>query len=187
MRRDYGQECTRELVEAVARQLATRSVRDSDFPETPAVNEEDTFVVVQGGSNRNVQIGTLLSQLNTWLDIDAIKDKLKDLNIQYNTTEYWTNKRGFVPKAGEIIIYSDYAVLHSAQGDITVPGIKIGSGNGYVQDLAFVGDYEASVMMDHIADATVHTTAAEKAFWNRKLNVNDASEVVEETLVFNRN
>lgn len=187
MRRDYGPECTRELVEAVARQLATQSVRDSDFPETSAVNEEDTFVVVQGGSNRNVQIGTLLSQLNTCLDIDAIKDKLEDLNIQYNTTEYWNNKRGFIPKAGEIIIYSDYAVIHSGHGDITVPGIKIGSGNGYVQDLAFVGDYEASLLSAHIADSNIHTTAAQKNFWNRKLNVNDASEVVEETLVFNRN
>lgn len=115
------------------------------------------------------------------------KQKLDSIGIHYNTTHYWDCLTGYIPKAGEIIIYSDYQTIESGGYTTYIPGIKIGSGNGYVQDLAFIGNNDTNLIAQHMADNTRHVTAAERAFWNNKVNVNDASEVVEENLIFNRN
>ena len=117
----------------------------------------------------------------------ADKEKLDKLGISYNTTHYWNMMGGFIPKAGEIIIYSDYRKVVVDGKTVNIPGIKIGTGNSYVQDLAFAGSSDTEIIAAHIDDAIVHITAAERAFWNNKLNVNDLKEVVEESLIFNRN
>lgn len=117
----------------------------------------------------------------------ADKEKLDKIGISYNTTRYWNMMGGFIPKSGEIIIYSDYRVVMVDGRRVEIPGIKIGTGNSYVQDLAFVGGSDTEILAAHIDDMVVHVTAAERAFWNNKLNVNDRQEVVEESLVFNRN
>ena len=114
------------------------------------------------------------------------KAKLDDIGIQYHTTEYWNNERS-IPDEGEIIIYSDYKTIERDGVSINVPGIKIGSGNAYVQDLAFIGEAEAKDLLSHVSDAAAHTTEAEKHFWNRKLNIDDNSEVRDGVLIFNRN
>lgn len=72
-----------------------------------------------------------------------------------------------------------------------IPGIKIGSGNAYVQDLAFVDEDVRDRLMRHIADTDVHVTSAEKAFWNHKVDIDDAYDITRatleaETLVFTR-
>lgn len=116
------------------------------------------------------------------------KAKLDSMGIHYNTTHYWNCLVGYIPKAGEIIIYSDYKTVDVEGQTKYVPGIKIGTGNAYVQDLAFIlGNEDAEVFFEHIEDAVRHITDEERAYWNNKLNVDDNSEVVEETLVFNRN
>ena len=115
------------------------------------------------------------------------KVKLDSIGIHFNTTEYWNNQIGYVPESGEIIIYSDYKTIQRDGVSVLVPGLKIGSGNGYVQDLAFVGESEAEGLLNHISDTAMHTTTAEKLFWSRKLNVEDSQEVSGETLIFNRN
>ena len=112
------------------------------------------------------------------------KRKLDQIGIQYHTT---------IPKAGEIIIYSDYQTATIDGHTVYIPGMKIGSGNGYVQDLAFVtsggggGGADEQLLLDHIADTIAHCTQAEKDYWNNKLNVTDTQEVIGESLVFNRN
>lgn len=115
------------------------------------------------------------------------KEKLDAIGIHYNTTHYWNCLTGYIPAAGEIIIYSDYDVVTVDGVTKYVPGIKIGSGNGYVQDLAFVGDNIIADLTEHIEDNIRHLTAEERAFWNNKLNVDDSAEVLNETLIFNRN
>jgi hypothetical protein len=117
----------------------------------------------------------------------ADKEKLDKLGISYNTTHYWNMMGGFIPKAGEIIIYSDYKKVTVDGKKVNIPGIKIGTGNAYVQDLAFIGEADSEALLSHIADAAAHTSSLEKQFWNNKLNVDDAAEVVNETLVLNRN
>lgn len=113
------------------------------------------------------------------------------IKLKRDTTDNWNHARGFVPLDGEIIIYTDYkSITEEINGDnvITwVPGIKIGDGQTYVQDLPFVDKELRQELLEHINDANAHVTAVEKTFWNNKLNVNDYSEVIEGELIFNRN
>lgn len=117
-------------------------------------------------------------------------DKLKIDTLQevmYATSSYWETCRGYIPAQGQIIVYSDYKTYEKDGKTITVPGIKIGSGNAYIQDLAFIDEALVNDLLMHINNNNVHVTPEEKAYWNNKLNVTDAREVVGETLIFNRN
>ena len=121
-------------------------------------------------------------------EFDALVESLPDISgIKCETTEYWNNAIGYIPEPGEIIIYSDYQTKEVDGQIINIPGIKIGSGNGYVQDLAFLNQDLADALYDHITNVSIHATPEEKRLWNNKLNVDDNAEVVEENLIFNRN
>lgn len=119
--------------------------------------------------------------------INLLPGQLGAIGIYWGTTEYWNGRTGYIPEAGTIIVYTDKSTKEVGGETVAVPGIKIGSGNGYVQDLAFIGDAESEILYAHIADSGIHVNSTEKGFWNRKLNVDDNMEVVEESLVFNRN
>lgn len=117
------------------------------------------------------------------------------IQMKRDTSQNWNNARGFVPLDGEIIIYTDYKTItqlvNGVQVTKNVPGIKIGDGNAYVQDLPFIDDELREALMAHITNADVHVTLNDKAFWNNKLNYDNTlesgGELVGETLVFNRN
>ena len=105
-----------------------------------------------------------------------------------DTTANWNAARTFIPMRGEIIIYTDYGTMDDGYGNvINVPGIKIGDGNAYLIDLPFVGnDVRYQILTElraHTENTEIHVTAAEKTFWNNKLNytINDGN------LTFNRN
>ena len=108
-------------------------------------------------------------------------------DIGYNTTEYWDNLTGYIPAEGEIVIYSDHSSKEVDGETVYIPAIKIGTGNAYVQDLAFIDEDISNMLMDHINDMIRHITEEERLYWNNKLNVNDLQEVSEEVLIFNRN
>ena len=122
------------------------------------------------------------------------------IKLKRDTTANWNNARGFIPLQGEVIIYEDYETKTytvEEYGEIVtktvnIPNIKIGTGNAYVQDLAFVDEKTRTMLLDHIHNQDIHTTLAEKLFWNNKINVDDAEEQIsgeleDETLVLNRN
>ena len=122
------------------------------------------------------------------------------IKLKHDTTENWNNAVGFIPMAGEVIIYDDYQTKtweeqeygETVTKTVNIPGIKIGTGNAYVQDLAFVDNDLRDTLLNHIRNQEIHTTLAEKLFWNNKINVDDAyeqihDELVNETLVLNRN
>ena len=113
------------------------------------------------------------------------------IKFKRDTTENWNAARGMIPLEGEVIVYNDYAtktkVIDGEEQVIKIPAIKIGDGKAYVQDLPFVNDYLRDQLLNHINNPEIHVTMAEKLFWNNKINVNDASEVVNEALIFNRN
>lgn len=92
-----------------------------------------------------------------------------------NTAEGWAAMGDYVPKAGEICLYSDAAK------------IKIGDGSAFIADLPFIGEQDIQTLREalqrHMEDMTVHVTEREKEFWNNKLNY----EVSGDTLVLNRN
>ena len=114
------------------------------------------------------------------------------IKLKRDTTANWNNAHGFIPLQGEVIIYTDYKTIEVNGVTKNIPGIKIGSGNAYVQDLAFVDDELRDTLMTHIENAELHTTLQEKLFWNNKINVDDAEEQIygeleDETLILNRN
>ncbi len=117
-----------------------------------------------------------------------------------DTTANWDAAIGFIPLPGEIIVYTDYETKtyeveeygETVTKTVNIPNIKIGTGNAYVQDLAFVDQRTREILLEHIRNQDVHTTLAEKLFWNNKINVDDAEEQItgeleDETLILNRN
>lgn len=122
------------------------------------------------------------------------------IKSKHDTTENWNNAIGFIPLAGEVIIYDDYQTKTWAEQEYgetvtktkLIPGIKIGTGNAYVQDLAFIDEDLRDMLLAHINNTEIHTTLAEKLFWNNKLNTDDSydithGELQDETLILNRN
>lgn len=120
--------------------------------------------------------------------------------VRTDTTANWESASGFIPRKGEVIVYEDYQTKtytveeygEQVTRTVNIPAIKIGTGNAYVQDLAFVGDDIRDRLMSHINDMNLHVTLGEKAFWSNKINVDDAydiahGELEDETLVLNRN
>ena len=128
-------------------------------------------------------------------------DKLNTrIQLKRDTTENWNNAKGFIPLPGEIIIYTDYETKtytveeygETVTKTVDIPNIKIGTGNAYVQDLAFIDEKTKDMLLDHINNQEAHVTLADKLFWNNKLNVDDEydisyQELYDETLVLNRN
>ena len=108
-----------------------------------------------------------------------------------DTTVNWNAAIGFIPLQGEIIIYTDYKTIEKEiDGELKVvqiPGIKIGDGRAYVQDLPFIDEELRDKIMMHINNPNIHVTLQEKLFWNNKLNVDDNAELVDGALIFNRN
>ena len=122
------------------------------------------------------------------------------IRSKHDTTENWNNARGFIPMPGEIIIYDDYETKTYTVEEygelvtktVNIPNIKIGTGNAYVQDLAFVDQRTREILMEHINNQEIHTTLQEKLFWINKINIDDSNdilhdELVDETLILNRN
>lgn len=114
------------------------------------------------------------------------KAKLDALGIFYGSTEYWNSQRMFVPPAGTIIVYSDYTTVDIDGVSTPIPGIKIGSGNAYVQDLTFISGGNNEAIEEHINDSVIHITAKDRLRWDNKLEIDDNEEVVEEALVIRR-
>ena len=114
-------------------------------------------------------------------------DQLRTPNV--HDTEYWEEHSTYVPKKGEIIVYSDGETTTVEGQMVDVPKVKIGTGNDYVGQLPFVGQHTSDTLDEHIADAVRHITSTERALWNSKLNISasQAEHYVNETLIFNRN
>lgn len=121
------------------------------------------------------------------------------IQSKHDTTENWNKASGFIPKAGEIIIYDDYEIKTQPveiQGEVVnetiwIPNIKVGTGNAYVQDLPFVDETVRDILLEHIHNQNIHVTLSDKQFWNNKINIDDAyaqinRKLENETLVFNR-
>jgi len=112
----------------------------------------------------------------------------QDLQIvSENTTAGWNSNPQYLPKAGEICIYTDYMTIQDDMGnDVTYPGIKIGDGNSYLIDMPFVGDDTRYLLLrrlqEHENDAVVHVTQHDRDFWDNKLNY----DVNGETLILTR-
>lgn len=101
--------------------------------------------------------GVTLSGNMSMSDIKAVYD---------DTTVNWNSHIDFIPSAGAIVIYSDYA---ETEDGVKIPNIKIGDGLAYLIDLPFVADDLREIVMSHIISSTMHITAAERNSWNNKV------------------
>ena len=113
------------------------------------------------------------------------------IQFKRDTTANWNNARGFIPLAGEIIIYNDYKTIQKEIDEemktILIPGIKIGDGKTYVQDLPFIDEELRDRILAHINNNDVHVTVMDKLKWDNKLNVDDNQEIIDGALILNRN
>lgn len=94
-----------------------------------------------------------------------IKQYIADTEVTkvlYADTATWNSQAQLVSQQGYIYIYSDHQ-QDSSGNDI--PGIKVGDGNAYLIDLPF----STKLIDEHIADAVIHITSAERDFWNNKV------------------
>ena len=89
----------------------------------------------------------------------------------YDTKENWDSIPSFIPKKGQLIVYTGY-------------GVKIGDGNAYLIDLPFAEETLYNQLTEHVNNNDIHVTAEKKEFWDNKLNI--VSNIVDETLVFNK-
>lgn len=107
-------------------------------------------------------------------------------NIMIGTTAEWSQHSSYIAPTGTICIYTDHGTYTENETVITVPGIKVSDGRAYIDDQPFVGDDVAAAIRNelntHINDNVRHITAAERTFWNNKLNC----DIVGEELQLNR-
>lgn len=102
--------------------------------------------------------------------------------VLYNTKEGWNAQSSLVAEEGTIYIYSNYSTKVVDGITKNVPGIKIGDGTSYLIDMPFMNEDFTDQLMNHINNALIHVTPAEKTFWNNKSSAfMDPS--TEETLV----
>ena len=102
-------------------------------------------------------------------------------NVHLDITANWNAQPRLVAEAGHIYVYTD----HSQVGGEDIPAIKIGDGNSYLIDMPFA-DENAKTLLDHINDTDVHTSLAERAYWNNKVTC-FLSAADNENLVFSKN
>lgn len=112
-------------------------------------------------------------------------NRIDGARVYPDTTENWNNAIGYIPKQGDIIVYTDRDRIETDGEEVLIPGVKIGTGVNYLSDILFIDAATIKALSDHINDRTVHITQNERNFWNNKLNVE--VEVTDECLAFNRN
>lgn len=111
--------------------------------------------------------------------------KLQSNNLVYQTktTAQWNSNPSYPSKKGTLYIYSDYQIVEKDGEEIYLPGVKLGDGNAYLIDLPFLNTSQNNEQfLNHINDMTRHITAAERQFWNNKINV----QIKSENLILNR-
>ena len=124
----------------------------------------------------NVEVGTTYHNELHNLDFEH-SGHTGFAGIKIGTKQEWDRQPTYVPDRGVIIVYTD--------GENGKPAIKVGSGNNYLVDLAFVNEGIADILNEHILNNEIHITQEERERWNHKINVVDTPS--DGLLVLNRN
>lgn len=99
---------------------------------------------------------------------ELITDKVESLRT-VKTVNEWANLRDYVPKKGEIIVYSNYRTTEELGVVKVIPAIKIGDGTSTVQNLQFINNSDklahkltiGSHVYDGSADVNVNQYSGE--------------------------
>lgn len=103
-----------------------------------------------------------------------------------NSKENWDLNPNFLSEKNVLYIYTNYAIINKDDKKIAIPGLKIGDGKSYLIDLPFVNDSSNfnEILIDHINNNVIHISAADRLFWNNKLNLTLREQ--EQNLILNR-
>lgn len=101
-------------------------------------------------------------------------------SVHVDTTAHWNAQPSLIGQAGHIYVYTDKDIVDG----VAIPAMKVGDGNSYLIDNPFV-DANAQEVYEHINNAEIHITSAEREFWNDKVTCFLSSDN-EETLVFTK-
>lgn len=103
-----------------------------------------------------------------------------------NSKENWDLNPNFLSEKNVLYIYTNYAIVNKNDKEIAIPGLKIGDGKSYLIDLPFVNDSSNfnEILIDHINNNVIHISAADRLFWNNKLNLTLREQ--EQNLILNR-
>ena len=107
--------------------------------------------------------------------------------VSENSTSGWGQNPGYIPRAGEICIYTDHKTHTDESGNlVNEPDIKIGDGQVPIIDLPFISDGFVSdivkALNSHVSDSIIHVTQEDRQRWDAKLNFNMNGE----ELIFTR-
>lgn len=103
-----------------------------------------------------------------------------------NSKENWDLNPNFLSEKNVLYIYTNYAIINKDDKEIAIPGLKIGDGKSYLIDLPFVNNSSNfnEILIDHINNNIIHISAADRLFWNNKLNLTLREQ--EQNLILNR-
>lgn len=169
---------------------------DGDGANKPLIKVGDGHTAISslpfvGGSNSGsggTSDYTDLTNKPTINNVTLIGNKTTaDLGIVLSdTTANWNNQSSLITTENTIYVYRDFKTIDNGNGTYSIfPGIKIGDGTSYLIDMPFA-DGEDPRLIAHIANNTIHVTAAEKEFWNNKWR-GYITELSPENLVFTTN
>lgn len=194
-----------ESKEHIARVTIKQTGSESQKPSTPRVSSVtvngSTYQGNQSGRSGSIEHVSIedaqfeisrkygLSQealisFGKWLKGEK-GDKGDSGDISIGTCDYWASMPLYFPRKGEIVVYTDFYKEIKKGEEITIPNIKIGTGNAYLADLAFIDQYVLDQLKNHIEDMERHITDEERMRWDNKINITQS--VQGETLVFDRN
>ena len=116
-----------------------------------------------------------------YLDSDGVaylwgklKNNLNNKIVYYSRTkDEWNADASLIAQKDVLYIYSDYKIIQKDGKQILLPGLKIGDGMSYLIDMPFVNSTDSGIeqlILDHINNNVIHISAAERNFWNNKLN-----------------
>lgn len=92
--------------------------------------------------------------------LEEAKEELLNFdNVHQDTSTNWNAQPQFIGTRDHIYVYTD------------LKKIKIADGLSYLIDQAFVGENEATALLNHIEDDIRHITIAERTTWNNKISV----------------
>lgn len=149
--------------------------------------EDAAIRVGMNGDNSDIPVGFGDVQTISTTDYDVLRNKpsinsvvlegslsAEDLGlgrVYYDTKENWDLQVSLIAERSVVYIYSNAIYYEDEVGNRTpVAGIKIGDGTSYLIDMPFVTDTTSSIVIAHLANLDIHTSAEEKTFWNNKVS-----------------
>ena len=153
--------------------LELKAASNLDCKINPSTTLELTSVTPIVAGTSNYERLKNLPQIN---GVTLIGNKTSaDLHlVSENTSAGWDAERLYVPKAGEICVFSDTGK------------IKIGDGVVPVVDLPFIAQSDYDAVMDELHEHTqkyqIHVSPTDRERWDNKLNY----EINDGELIFNR-